>query len=114
MQIEERTRLLKTSPSLTDEALLQALQGSLADTDALSADPTQPVGAKIENAVSEVGLIVALLSEHYMSAVSSALFAIAHGQGPLLRAAIPDLENGEQAARDINAPWTLVGVQTHA
>lgn len=104
MQIEERTRLLKTSASFTDEALLQALQGNPADTNALSADPTQPVGAKIENAVSEVGPIVALLSEHYMSAVSSALFAIAHGQGPLLRAAIRDLENGEQAASDINAP----------
>ena len=104
VQIEERTRLLKTSASFTDEALLQALQGSPADTDALSADPTQPVGAKIENAVSEVGPIVALLSEHYMSAVSSALFAIAHGQGQLLRAAIADLESGEQAASDINAP----------
>lgn len=104
MQIEERTRLLKTSTSFTDEALLQALQGNPADTNALSADPTQPVGAKIENAVSEVGPIVALLSEHYMSAVSSAIFAIAHGQGPLLRAAIRDLENGEQAASDINAP----------
>ncbi|MDV6271829.1 hypothetical protein [Rhodococcus globerulus] len=103
-QIEERTRQLKTSASFTDVALLQALQGNPADTDALSADPTQPVGGKIENAVSEVGPIVALLSEHYMSAVSSALFAIAHGQGPLLQAAITDLESGEQAASEINAP----------
>jgi superfamily II DNA/RNA helicase len=103
-QIEERTRLLKTSPSFSDDALLQALRGNPADIVTLTADPTQPAGAEIENAVSEVGPIVALLSEHYMSAVSSALFAIAYGQEPLLQAAIADLASGEQAASDINAP----------
>ena len=51
-----------------------------------------------------VGPIVLLLSEHYLSAVSSALFAIAYNQPGLLQAALADLGTGEQASQEISVP----------
>ena len=69
--IEQRTRSLRSSPQVSDEVLLAAL---IAEDD--SADESSPPG--------EVGPIVLLLSENYLSAVSAALFAIELGSRELL------------------------------
>jgi superfamily II DNA/RNA helicase len=101
-RIEERTRQLRSSPGFTDDAVLQAFQDSSGDDRV--ADRQAEFGLELENALSTVGPVVSLLSEHYMSAVSTALFAIAYNQQPLLRAAIANLRTGEQASNEINAP----------
>ena len=94
--IEERTRRLRTSPNLTDDALLAALIDADDDGSVTHADPETPTG--------ELGPIALLLSENYMSAVATALFALAHGQPDLLAAALDDLQTGERASHDMSAP----------
>lgn len=89
--IEERTRLLRSSPQVSDEVLLAAL---IAEDD--SVDESAPQG--------EVGPIVLLLSENYLAAVSAALFAIELGSGELLAVALDQLQLGEQASLDVSAP----------
>ena len=89
--IEQRTRSLRSSPQTSDEVLLAAL---IAEDD--SADESSPPG--------EVGPVVLLLSENYLTAVSAALFAIELGSGELLAVALEELQLGEQASLDVSAP----------
>lgn len=102
--IEERAARIRSSTDLTDDALLAALVSP--DIDADSKEPES--GSEDELADGEasgsVGPIVLLLSEHYVSAVSSALFAIAYNQTGLMQAALSDLAAGEQAALEISVP----------
>lgn len=90
--IEERTRLLRTSAEVSDDSLLASLSfnDNDADADADGADPLGPV--------------TLLLSENYLSAVSSALFAIEVGDPGLLADALEDLALGERASLDVSAP----------
>ena len=85
--IEQRTRSLRSSPQASDEVLLAAL---IAEDD--STDESSPPG--------EVGPVVLLLSENYLTAVSAALFAIELGSGELLAVL---LRNCSLASRP---PWT--------
>lgn len=94
--IEERTRRLRSSPNLTDDALLAAFFDVGEDGSATHEEPSASTG--------ELGPIALLLSENYMSAVSAALFALAHGQPDLLAAALDDLQTGERASQDMSAP----------
>lgn len=106
-RIEERTRRLRSSADLTDDALFEALQTQGTGEDILEDDEDPGASPEFEPApdrTSSVGPIVLLLSEHYLSAVSSALFTIAHDQSALLRAALADLEAGGQASHEISAP----------
>lgn len=93
--IEQRTQRLRTSPALSDDAVFAAfLDGHVRAADvADSGDPTAGLGP-----------VSLLLSENYLSAVSAALFAIAHGQAELLAAALDDLQTGERATDDLRAP----------
>jgi superfamily II DNA/RNA helicase len=89
--IEQRARSLRTSPQVSDEALLAAL---IAEDN--GADDSPPPG--------EVGPLVLLLSENYLAAVSAALFAIELGSRELLVSALEELQLGEQASLDVSAP----------
>jgi hypothetical protein len=104
-RIEDRIGRLRSSADLTDDGLLEALQAQSARDEPLEDDEEPEAGPGFEPApASTVGPIVLLLSEHYLSAVSSALFAIAYNQSGLLRAALADLETGEQASHEISVP----------
>ena len=89
--IEQRTRSLRFSSQVSDEVLLAAL---IAEDD--GADESSPPG--------EVGPVVLLLSENYLTAVSAALFAIEIGSRDLLVGALEELRLGEQASLDVSAP----------
>lgn len=89
--VEQRTRSLRSSPEVSDEVLLAAL---ITEDD--SAHEPSPPG--------EVGPVVLLLSENYLSAVSAALFAIEIGSAELLAVALDELQLGEQASLDVSAP----------
>jgi superfamily II DNA/RNA helicase len=84
--VEERTQLLRSSSLVSDDYLLSALA---ADND-VKEDPLGPVAL--------------LLSEAYLSSVSSALYGIEIGNRALLADALKDLSLGEQAALDVGAP----------
>ena len=87
--IEQRTQSLRSSPQVSDEVLLEALtaeDGSAGSTH------------------NQVGPIALLLSEHYLSAVSAALFAIEIGSRELLADALEELRLGEQASLDVRVP----------
>ena len=88
--IEERTRLLRSSAEVSDASLLASL----------SADDNSPG----DDAVDPLGPVYLLLSENYLSAVSSALFAIQVGDRTLFDDALEDLALGERASLDIGAP----------
>ena len=110
--IEERTRRFRSSPELTDAALsasLSAAENGGDDTPAafnLEQDP---------EALNELGPITLLLSEHYLSSVSAAMFAIAFSRTALLGASIADLQLGEDACNDIAAPgpWWVFRLTRH-
>jgi superfamily II DNA/RNA helicase len=89
--IEQRTRSLRSSPQVSDEVLLAAFTAEDGSDD----EPTSP---------DQVGPVVLLLSENYLSAVSAALFAIELGSRELLAGALEDLQLGEQASLDVSAP----------
>ena len=89
--IEERTRSLRSSPQLSDDVLLSALIAKDGSTD----ESSPP---------DEVGPVVLLLSENYLTAVSAALFAIEIGSRELLVGALEELQLGEQASLDMSAP----------
>ncbi|WP_143078972.1 DEAD/DEAH box helicase [Nonomuraea pusilla] len=89
--IEERTQSLRSSPQLSDDALLMSLTAVGSSTE----EDTPP---------DQVGPIVLLLSENYLSAVSAALFAIEIGSRDLLEAALEELRLGERASSDVSAP----------
>lgn len=124
-RIEERTLRLRSSPAATDEALTAALlsydegddsedaeEGT--DTPAVGeADPGREPTPPEE--LNDLGPITLLLSEHYLSSVSAALFAIAFGHSDLLAAAIADLQFGEDASNDIAAPgpWWVFRLTRH-
>ncbi|WP_454778384.1 DEAD/DEAH box helicase [Georgenia muralis] len=122
--IEERTLRLRSSQELSDGALTAALSrangprddaddGKDGDlpTDADSAfDPDQ--GPEV---LDDLGPITLLLSEHYLSSVSAAMYAIAFGRTALLAASIADLRLGEDACNDIAAPgpWWVFRLTRH-
>jgi superfamily II DNA/RNA helicase len=94
-RVEEQTRSLRSSPAGTDAAMLAAL--------------VEPTGDRAENRLrgdptSMLGPIELLLTENYMSAVASALFALAHDLDARLDRALRDIQLGEQAAQEISAP----------
>ncbi|MDO5740196.1 MAG: DEAD/DEAH box helicase [Ornithinimicrobium sp.] len=88
--IEEHTRRLRSSEDVSDDALLASLSVDDNDADNSVADPLGPVAL--------------LLSENYLSAVSSALFAIEVGDRALLADALEQLALGERASLDVSAP----------
>ncbi|WP_280238319.1 DEAD/DEAH box helicase [Nocardia abscessus] len=100
--VEQRTRLLRSSPQVSDEALFAAL--TVVDE---SVDD--------ENASDQVGPIVLLLSENYLSAVSAALYSIEIGSRDLLEGALEELQLGEQASSDVSAsgPWWVYRLTRH-
>ncbi|GGK36298.1 hypothetical protein GCM10010124_31140 [Pilimelia terevasa] len=100
--IERRTLSLRSSDQLSDQALLVALDSS----DSVAGDDTEP---------DQVGPVVLLLSENYLSAVSSGLFAIEIGDRALLEIALTELREGEQASSDANAPgpWWVYRLTRH-
>jgi superfamily II DNA/RNA helicase len=106
--IEERTIGLRSSAELTDDALLNALQTQTTDDNTPGDDGKPNTGtdsdANTDSDASAVGPIALLLTEHYLSAVSSALFAIAYNQAGLLQVALSDLGTGEQASQEIGVP----------
>lgn len=87
--IEERSRLLRSSPQSSDDVLLAALTAE----DVGAATPTD-----------QYGPVVLLLSENYLAAVSAGLFAIEIGSAELLADALTAIELGERAAMDVSAP----------
>lgn len=89
--IEQRTQSLRSSPLVSDEVLLAALRTG----DGSAGEPASP---------DQVGPLVLLLSENYLSAVSAALFAIELGSRELLGAALEELQLGEQASLDVSVP----------
>jgi superfamily II DNA/RNA helicase len=89
--IEQRARSLRSSPQVSDEALLAALTAE--DN---GADDSSPPG--------EIGPLLLLLSENYLAAVSAALFAIELGSRELLVGALEELQLGERASMDVSAP----------
>lgn len=97
-EIESRARRLRSSVQMTDDALLSALVNprEIGDT------TDRP-----DESADDVGPIALILSENYMSAAASALFAIAHRQQDLLATALDDLQTGEQASLDASfpGPW---------
>ena len=100
--VEQRTQSLRSSPQLTDDALLTTLI-----TAGGSTDERAPA--------NQVGPLNLLLSENYLSAVSAALFAIEIGNRDLLTSALEDLRLGEQASSDIAAPgpWWVYRLTRH-
>lgn len=94
--IEERTRRLRSLPDVTDDALLAALVSP--------GEGHSVTDERAGNLTSGLGPIALLLSEDYMSAVSTALFALAHGQSGIMAMALDDLQAGERASHDIGAP----------
>ena len=106
--IEERTIGVRSSAELTDDALLNALQTQSTDDNTPGDDRKPHTGTDsdtiTDSDASAVGPIALLLAEHYLSAVSSALFAIAYNQAGLLQVALSDLGTGEQASQEICVP----------
>ncbi len=99
--IERRTLTLRSSRQVSDEALLAALTSAGSGVD--------------DEALEEVGPVVLLLSENYLSAVAAGLFAIEIGSRPLLEAALEELREGEQASSDVSAPgpWWIYRLTRH-
>src|SRR5262249_45114255 len=84
ISIEQRTQALRSSPQVSDEALLRALAGE----DESQEDPSS---------ADQVGPLALLLSENYLAAVASALYALEIGSPEPLAAAVDDIQLGEQA-----------------
>lgn len=120
--IDERTMRLRSAPEVSDEALTDAMK-RYDRTDAGDDRSDRPINVKTDtrdgNAgpedLSDLGPITLLLSEHYLSAVSAALFAIGFGRDALLADAIADLQLGEDASNDIAAPgpWWVFRLTRH-
>lgn len=100
--IEQRTQSLRTSAQVSDEVLLATIIGVDASSDEIAQ-------------TDQVGPVILLLSENYLSAVSAALFAIEIGSQDLLSDALDELRLGEQAASDIGAPgpWWIYRLTRH-
>ncbi len=100
--IEQRTRSLRSSPELSDDALLAALTVEAANT-----DESAPSG--------QLGPVALLLNANYLAAVSAALFAIEIGSRALLATALEDIQVGEQASLDVSVPgpWWVYRLTRH-
>jgi superfamily II DNA/RNA helicase len=100
--VERRTRLLRSSPQFTEQAMIAAFLGA----------GTDPIADSVPD---QVGPVMLLLSENYMSAVMTALFAIEIGDRGLLDAAVQQLQLGEQASSDVSAPgpWWVHRLTRH-
>ncbi|MEN3225024.1 DEAD/DEAH box helicase [Mycolicibacterium porcinum] len=113
--IEERTLRILSSPELRDDALTAAL--SQADKDNEEAGGSDPGldPEQVSEALNDLGPITLLLSEHYLSSVSAAMFAIAFDLSALLAASIAELRLGEDASNDIAAPgpWWVFRLTRH-
>lgn len=113
--IEERALRIRSSPELRDDALTAALsQADEDDEEAGASDP--PLDPEQDpEALDGLGPITLLLSEHYLSSVSAAMFAIAFDLNALLAASIADLRLGEDACNDIAAPgpWWVFRLTRH-
>lgn len=94
--IEDRTQRLRESPNLTDDVLLAALLAP--------GEQDLPLNVETDDPTRGLGPITLLLTENYMSAVSTALFALAHGQADIMASAVNALRTGERASQDIGAP----------
>lgn len=94
--IEQRTLSLRSSPQVSDEALLAAFTAEIDGLDEPSV-------------ADRIGPLALLLSENYLAAVSAALFAIEIGNRELLAAALADIQVGEQASLDasVPGPWWI-------
>lgn len=108
--IEQRALALRTSPRTSDEAIL-ALLSSEGDVEDGADEGSTETSQSLDNGASgadsdfnDVGPIVLLLSENYLAAVSTALFAIEISDLDLLASAMEDLSLGEGAALDVSAP----------
>lgn len=97
--IETRARDLRTSAAQSDDALLQALLDHVAQS-----DTDGPGGPSGEPANAHSGPVELLLTENYVSAVATALFALARGSQQLLDEALGQLWDGQEAAQDVSAP----------
>lgn len=125
--IEERTIRVRLAPESSDESLTAALtfddklggeydevesdndEAYLGEREYSSGVPADP------ESLSNLGPITILLSEHYLSSVSTALFAIAFGRSELMMTALADLRLGEDACNDIAAPgpWWVFRLSRH-
>ncbi|MEU8203405.1 DEAD/DEAH box helicase [Streptosporangium sp. NPDC049046] len=99
--VERRAQSLRSSSQLSDDTLLMNF------TAAESIEEDSPPG--------QVGPVVLLLSENYLSAVSAALFAIEIGSRDLLESALDELRLGERASSDVSAPgpWWVYRLTRH-
>lgn len=123
-RIEDRALRVRSSARLTDEALVtafsaaedsavDAIDDTTSDNDSTpSASEDAPLDTET---LDDLGPLTLLLSEHYLSAVSAALFAISYGRRGVLDAALADLRLGEDAANDIAAPgpWWVFRLTRH-
>lgn len=100
--IERRTLALRSSEEVSEAALLAALDP--VDSDVAGAIP-----------LDDVGPVALLLTENYLSAVASGLFAIEIGNRALLENALVSLGEGEQASSDVSAPgpWWIYRLTRH-
>ncbi|MFF3437613.1 DEAD/DEAH box helicase [Streptosporangium sp. NPDC002721] len=99
--VERRTQSLRSSSQLSDDTLLMNFTAA----ESIGED-TPP---------DQVGPVVLLLSENYLSAVSAALFAIEIGSRDLLESALDELRLGERASSDVSAPgpWWVYRLTRH-
>lgn len=97
--IDARTVRFTRSPNLTDQALVASMSG----TEGRPVD-VDPESVAMEDDSASWGSVMLLLTEHYLTAVSSGLFALSLNLGGVLSAAQNDLQEGEQAALEIAVP----------
>lgn len=127
-RIEERALRVRSSPEVSDDALVVAfaaandVESNEAEDDIVGADwaggvrQAEDVDADRDAELLEgLGPITLLLSEHYLSSVSAAMFAIAFGRTELLSTSIAELRLGENACNDIAAPgpWWIFRLTRH-
>lgn len=116
--IDDRAMRLKGAPEVADEALTAALLrygGAEDEEPAADSESTREGQSADSFELNDLGPITLLLSEHFLSSVSTAMFAIAFGREALLAAATADLQLGENASNDIAAPgpWWVFRLTRH-
>jgi len=94
-KIESQTQALKTSPEITDEAVLLAF---------LDPDHNQSASDQLtdENTILSAPIDL-LLAENYLSAVTEALYSFSIDGSYLLEEALESLTRGQRASQDIRA-----------
>ncbi len=120
--IEERTIRFRSAPEASDEALTEAmLRYEETNAGGEDFDPPSDVDlatgdeAADPETLNGLGPVTLLLSEHYLSSVSTALFAIAFGRDALLSDALAEFQLGEDASNDVAAPgpWWVFRLTRH-